>query len=389
MNTPILGVDATASVIPEPVSCPPDHSNTESPERPITARKLNDWAADQLGAYLHGIRQASLFIHDLAGLSEFTVDLTLQELASRRSSLMLLDNQQILRILAARGVPDWVQQRTALRLGEGVAGRVASAGRPMFVSNGRSAPAAADQSGKYRTESFISVPVPGERKILGVVNVTDPVDESPFECHDLEQLVNIADSVGGTIEQALRYRELQELAIRDELTGLYNRRHLLNFLDTILERARTENFPVTVLLFDIDHFKQFNDQFGHPAGDQVLRELAQLMRDNFRTHDLVSRLGGEEFAVVLWDGRGEPTGGAWHTYPTTAFEFAERLRQSTSRHRFNSINHAGVTLSGGLATFPWDGATSAELIQQADTALYRAKRDGRNRVYFCGASRSA
>jgi diguanylate cyclase (GGDEF)-like protein len=204
----------------------------------------------------------------------------------------------------------------------------------------------------------------------------------------LEQLTNIADSVGLAIHRAMRYREAEELAVRDELTGLYNRRYLWEFLDTILDRAREESFPVTLLLFDIDHFKQFNDQYGHPAGDEVLREVANLMRQNFRAHDVICRLGGEEFAVILWDGRGEQAGSGWQGYPTTAFEFAERLRQATMTHRFSAVNRSGLTLSGGLATFPWDGVTRRELVDQVDSALYRAKRDGRNRVYLCGQIRA-
>lgn len=334
------------------------------------------------------MNHAARLIHDLSGLSQFTVELTLRQLSSRRGSLMVLDNRQILRILAARGLPDWVTEQTALRLGEGVAGRVASAGRPLLVEDLGGDPNRSASQTRYHTDTFLSVPVPAEQKVLGVVNVTDPLHESPFQRRDLEQLVNIADSVGLAIHRAIRYREAEELAVRDELTGLYNRRYLWQFLDTILDRAREGTFPVTLLLFDIDHFKQFNDQYGHPAGDEVLREVANLMRQNFRAHDVICRLGGEEFAVILWDGRGEQAGSGWQGYPTTAFEFAERLRQATMCHRFSSVNRSGLTLSGGLATFPWDGVTRRELMDQADAALYRAKRDGRNRVYLCGQIRA-
>jgi diguanylate cyclase (GGDEF)-like protein len=355
----------------------------------VQNRQLNDWAADQLRGFLAGMNHTARLIHDLSGLSQFSVELALRQLSSRRGSLMVLDNRQILRILAARGLPDWVTEQTAQRLGEGVAGRVASAGRPILVEDLSSDSKRSPTQNRYRTDTFLSVPVPAEQKVLGVVNVTDPLHELPFRRHDLEQLTNIADSVGLAIHRAIRYREAEELAVRDELTGLYNRRYLWEFLDTILQRARQESFPVTLLLFDIDHFKQFNDQFGHPAGDEVLREVANLMRQNFRAHDVICRLGGEEFAVILWDGRGEQAGSGWQGYPTTALEFAERLRQATMSHHFSAVNHSGLTLSGGLATFPWDGVTRRELMDQADAALYRAKRDGRNRVYLCGQIRAS
>lgn len=339
-------------------------------------RQYNDWALAEL---LRGLKTLGQFIDDLPRLSQFTVDLAARELQSSRTSLMVLNNARLLRILAARGVPDGVVANTVVRVGEGVAGRVASIGKPLLVDAG-----AEHTDRNYRSDSFISVPVNGDRRVVGVVNVTEPARRCSFEPRDLELLVNIADSVGGVFHHALRYREVEDLAIRDDLTGLYNRRYLWEFLDAILDRARVQNFPVTLLLFDIDHFKRYNDQFGHPAGDQVLREVATLMRQNFRTHDVVCRLGGEEFAVVLWDGRGEQSGSGWQGYPTTAFAFAERLREATMKHRFGAVNCDGVTLSGGLATFPWDGVCRTELLERADEALYRAKRDGRNRVYLYG-----
>jgi diguanylate cyclase (GGDEF)-like protein len=387
VSTFILGFETSTGTESQLVALPPAGAD-DAPKAPHESRLMNEWALDQIQGFLQGMRHASSWVHDIVGLSQFTVDLAVRLLCSRRSSLMVLDNQQLLRIMAARGLPDWVQEHTALRLGEGVAGRVASAGQPLLAESTRSTSSSNHAPGQYRSDTFLSVPVPGERKVLGVVNVTDPEDDAPFECGDLQQLINIADSVGCTLQQSIRFRELEAQAIRDELTGLHNRRYLYQFLETILDRSRVENFPVTLLLFDIDHFKRYNDQFGHPAGDEVLREVAHLMRENFRSHDVVCRLGGEEFAVVLWDGRGEAASSGWQAYPTTAFEFAERLRQATSRHRFRSINHVGITLSGGLATFPWDGGNTAELLQQADTALYRAKRDGRNRVYLCGAQPS-
>ncbi len=339
-------------------------------------RQYNDWALAEL---LRGLKTLGQFIDDLPRLSQFTVDLAARELQSSRTSLMVLNNARLLRILAARGVPDGVVANTVVRVGEGVAGRVASIGKPLLVDAG-----AEHTDRNYRSDSFISVPVNGDRRVVGVVNVTEPARRCSFEPRDLELLVNIADSVGGVFHHALRYREVEDLAIRDDLTGLYNRRYLWEFLDAILDRARGQNFAVTLLLFDIDHFKRYNDQFGHPAGDQVLREVATLMRQNFRTHDVVCRLGGEEFAVVLWDGRGEQSGSGWQGYPTTAFAFAERLREATMKHRFGAVNCDGVTLSGGLATFPWDGVCRTELLERADEALYRAKRDGRNRVYLYG-----
>jgi diguanylate cyclase (GGDEF)-like protein len=351
-------------------------------------------SSGELDAFLAGTRVMARLIHDVSGLSQFALELSLRELSSARGSLMLLDPERRLRIQVARGLPDWVIESTATRLGEGVAGQVAACGRPLLVESLRSAPPQLVGKGSYCCDTYLSVPVPADQRVLGVVNVTEPVGEGPFGVQHLQQLVSIADSLGLAIHRALRFREAEELAVRDDLTGLYNRRYLAQFMDTILERAQRENFPVTLLVFDIDHFKHYNDRYGHPAGDAVLREVAKLMVANFRTQDAICRLGGEEFAVVLWDGRGRTADGRPATeaaaaleraaHPVQAFQFAERLRRATMAHRFDAINYQGVTLSGGLATFPSDGMTRNELIERADDALYRAKRDGRNRVYLCG-----
>jgi diguanylate cyclase (GGDEF)-like protein len=326
-------------------------------------------------------------IHDLTSLSQFTIDLVLKDLSSTRGSLMLVDDQRFLRIQAARGLSQDVIDSTAVRVGDGIAGHVASCGQPLLVENGGARPPELVGRGQYHSHSFLSVPVPGDRAVLGVMNVTEPVDERAFVRQELDRVVTIAGAFGIALDRAMRYREAEELAVRDELTGLYNRRYLWSFLDAVLERARGEAFPVTLLIFDIDHFKRFNDQFGHPAGDQVLREVADLMRLTFRSHDVICRLGGEEFAVVLWDGRGQKSGSGWQGHPAAALEFAERLRQATMHHRFAGIRRAGLTLSGGLATFPWDAVTRTGLVEQADDALYRAKRGGRNRVYLSAQTR--
>ncbi len=379
-----IGSVTTAAAPADAAHDTPGESCRVPPATEGVVRRCNDWALAEL---LRGLKTLGHFIDDLPRLSQFIVDLAARELRSSRTSLMVLENAQLLRILAACGVPDSVVANTIVRVGEGVAGRVASLGKPLFVDAHAASAEHSDRN--YRSDSFISVPVNGERRVVGVVNVTEPARRSSFEPHDLDMLVNIADSVGSVFHHALRYHEVEELAIRDDLTGLYNRRYLWEFLDAILDRSREQNFPVTLLLFDIDHFKRYNDQFGHPAGDQVLREVAMLMRQNFRAHDVVCRLGGEEFAVVLWDGRGRQAGSGWQGYPTTAFAFAERLRESTMKHRFGAVNCDGITLSGGLATFPWDGVDRTELLERADEALYRAKRDGRNRVYLYGQSQAS
>jgi diguanylate cyclase (GGDEF)-like protein/PAS domain S-box-containing protein len=164
--------------------------------------------------------------------------------------------------------------------------------------------------------------------------------------------------------------ELQEQAIRDPLTGLYNRRYLQERLEHELARARRENQPISFVMIDIDHFKKVNDTFGHNAGDIVLQKLATELLSRTRIGDIVCRYGGEEFLAVLPNVTSE-----------TAYEIAERWRKlfpgSTMPLEYTEIK---ATVSCGISEFPLHGNTSEELVSTADKALYYAKQAGRNRV---------
>ena len=192
-----------------------------------------------------------------------------------------------------------------------------------------------------------------------------------------------------------RHNRLYRLAITDQLTGIYNRRHFENFLASILERAKTLRFQVTLLLFDIDNFKKYNDECGHALGDEILRETAGLMRRCCREHDLVARIGGDEFAVVFWekelprqpkDPAASPPSPA--RVPQEPLQILRRFRKAISSSAFSGLGSSGrgiLTISGGLASFPWDGRTVPELVEAADRALtFGAKKGGKNSIYLVG-----
>ena len=170
-----------------------------------------------------------------------------------------------------------------------------------------------------------------------------------------------------------RLDELRSQAVIDELTGAYNRRFLLEQLKLRLGEARRHQTPVSLILFDLDHFKKVNDSFGHPFGDTVLKGTADLVRRHIRKEDILARYGGEEFAVML------P-----HTDRPGAAVLAERLRESAAGcYHSNGEQKERVTISLGVASFPPDEANSGEeLIKWADLRLYKAKESGRNRSVF-------
>ena len=164
---------------------------------------------------------------------------------------------------------------------------------------------------------------------------------------------------------------LRELSVRDHLTGLFNRRYMEETLERELLRAIRKGLSLGILMMDVDDFKQFNDNFGHAAGDAVLREMGALLLGHFRGEDIACRYGGDEFIIVLLDASRE-----------IARERAERLCDH-ARHlniQFEGQTLNTVTFSVGVAVFPENGATSANILKAADAALYRAKHEGRDHV---------
>ncbi len=212
-------------------------------------------------------------------------------------------------------------------------------------------------------------------------HVTPGLDQGP------QSVVLLAD-----VEQ--RIRHLERLATTDDLTGLKNRRYLWEFARQILEHARQTKGRVTLLVFDIDNFKHYNDVYGHLTGDEILRQAALLMRRCCRSHDVVGRIGGDEFAVVFWDDPDRTAGdvererrAATAEHPSEAILVARRFQKEFGHadlHRLGPGGEGVLTISGGLASFPRDGATVEQLFDRADLALREAKRSGKNRLYLVG-----
>jgi diguanylate cyclase (GGDEF)-like protein/PAS domain S-box-containing protein len=164
---------------------------------------------------------------------------------------------------------------------------------------------------------------------------------------------------------------LREQSVRDHLTGLFNRRYLEETLERELLRASRKHLSLSIIMLDVDNFKQFNDTWGHAAGDVILRELGSLLINHVRGEDVACRYGGDEFMIIL---------------PDISQEITRQRAEILCEHaRHNHIQFEGqtlgtITLSLGIAVFPEDGSTSAMLLRSADAALYRAKHEGRNRV---------
>ena len=222
-----------------------------------------------------------------------------------------------------------------------------------------------------KVEAVAAIPLWNEGKILGILYVNDFQTRS-FSEKEISLLSLISTIAATAIGKAKVLEMTRLMAITDELTGLFNHRHLLQQLSSELSRTQRYGRALTVAMLDIDHFKLYNDTHGHLMGNEVLRNLGDIIRRNIRETDIPARYGGEEFSIIMPE-----------TSRTKGKLIAERLRKAIAGHPFKNAKQqpgGAMSVSIGLASYPENAATPHDLIEAADRALYRAKSTGRNRV---------
>jgi len=217
-------------------------------------------------------------------------------------------------------------------------------------------------------------PLLKDEVVLGILNV-ESGRQNQLTQADVELLTTIAGPIAVSMDNARLHAQLKEMATTDAVTGLSNRHVFEQALHAEIERAERNHAPLSLIIFDIDFFKQFNDLYGHPAGDARLKAVANIIKLNLRKYDIAARYGGDEFAIILSDCNQQ-----------NAMIFAERLRQGTQAGAPQSSQKdggiPGYTLSMGIATHPQDAVLPSALLIEADNAAMRAKQQGRNRIKF-------
>jgi diguanylate cyclase (GGDEF)-like protein len=196
-----------------------------------------------------------------------------------------------------------------------------------------------------------------------------------------EQLATHAAWLAAWLALRDQHAQLREAAFTDALTGAHNRRFFDHFLQIAMEHAGRERRSLTVLMFDIDNFKLFNDTHGHAVGDEILKETVRLLQSVVRPSDKVCRIGGDEFVVIFHEPTGPRQPGSRH--PNSIGDIAKRFQGAIAAHKFPKLGRelpGALAISGGLATYPWDGRTAEELLERADALALKSKQSGKNAI---------
>lgn len=303
-------------------------------------------------------------------LIEAAMDILAGTLDAVNFGLLLLDEHaRVLRPHPASRLPAEIGPDSSIRLGQGVTGQVALDGASRRIQDVRQEDAYLVWNPQVRSE--MCVPIKTGDRILGVINVES--DQLNAYNEQNERLLNtFASQLGTAIEKVRLFEEVQELAIRDPLTRLYNRRQFFHLGVREFDRANRFGHPLSALMLDLDRFKAVNDANGHQVGDQVLVEVANRCRSCIRKIDLLARYGGEEFVALLLE-----------TPAEGAMRVAERLRRKISATPIDTMfGGVQIRISVGVAASAEDCPDLEALIGRADQALYVAKRAGRNRSHL-------
>jgi len=344
----------------------------------ITERKHAEAEVNRYTRQLETLFNIGTTVSQTLNLEELLVsvlDRVLKVTGVEIAGIFLLDEKtRELVLRASRGMSvSFVREVKILSAGEGILKQVVETGKPLLVENMSLEPRFNHHgTKKWRVQSFAALSIMAKEKILGMMGIGS-YGHREFPDWEVRMLGTIANQIGMAIDNAQLYEHALELAFTDGLTGLYNRRYLMDQIEREFIRAQRIKALLSLIMIDLDGLKGINDRFGHHVGDSFLKEVARIVKVNTRASDVAARWGGDEFMLL-----------APGTDSKGADKIAERIRAQVEHFKIKlEGEEAGITVSAGIVSYPTNASVVPELVKKADEAMYCAKRAGKNRSYVC------
>jgi diguanylate cyclase (GGDEF)-like protein len=325
-------------------------------------------------AILTDVVRTANSILEPAKVIELVMEKIRQLIPSEAWSLLMVDEEkQELVFEAALGAKGPDISSYKLKMGEGVAGWVARAGKPAIVNDTSRDPrftSRYDGWTAFATRSILCAPFVSRGRTIGVLEIINK-RHGRFTRSDLDLVLTLVEPCAIALENAILFQRTEQLTITDDLTKLFNSRYLNLYLSREIKRCKRHGIPLSIIFLDLDGFKGINDQYGHLAGSGTLTEVGAILADGVRESDILARYGGDEFVAVLPE-----------TPASGALVIAERLRRSIEENHFlKSMGlSARISASFGIASYPDHALTPEALIQKADQAMYRVKEREKNGI---------
>lgn len=326
---------------------------------------------------LYSVSQSMNFLNNKDQILNIILSKAIEALNSEKGSIMLFDAESgFLSCDVALGYPGKLEKRVKFLPGQGIAGTAFLDGKTVVANDTQHDPrfmrTDGTQSSDNVTRNLLCIPMKSKDEMIGVINIVNSKNGSGFSDSDVALAEALASQAAVTIDNARLY----ELSITDGMTRLFIHRYFQIRLDAEIKRSIRYDKPFSLVMTDIDHFKKFNDTYGHQVGDMVLIKVADIMRETIRNEvDIACRYGGEEFAVI-----------APETGVEEARRMAERIRVAVEGADLKGPmgQTLKITISLGISTYPDNAKEKKDLIVKADTALYYSKENGRNRASHFG-----
>jgi len=314
---------------------------------------------------INAIARRTTAVLEIGELLKQVCSLILESFAGDQASVVLFEEDRLLlRAYQGKLTPRF-QIGDELPATEGLLGRTISSREVVVENDVRRLPG--HESPFVETAAVVCLPLVSFGEVLGVL-VLESASRDAFLPADVSVLESVGDICAAAIQNARHFERVHQLAYIDGVTGIFNRRYFELRIGEEISRSSRHGLAFSVIMVDIDHFKQLNDDFGHLVGDEVLRQVSAILGQQLRKSDVLTRFGGEEFAIITPE-----------TDLESAWAVADKLRRVVATWHFPGVSR-WVNISAGVAEFPAQGAARNELVKAADEALYAAKQGGRNRV---------